>query len=228
MFRQTCLMLGVAAAISSSASADVIVVSAQANIFGYGLSTPEPGSGGGGVLAPTMALPAGTGRVMTVLATGEAGWAGQILNGPDGGTFAASTNIPAVGPISAFNAPLSGHLVGLFLPAGDISALVAPGGIAYPDLASFALASYSPGLRQVFFIGDGLTGTGSGAAQAFNVPDGASILVLGIADAFGFNFDAGFYNDNVGSYTANVTVTPAPGAAAMLGLGGLLVSRRRR
>ncbi|HEY3242752.1 MAG TPA: hypothetical protein VGM03_05305 [Phycisphaerae bacterium] len=39
-----------------------------------------------------------------------------------------------------------------------------------------------PGLRQPFFIGDGLTGTGSGAVQQFLVPDGATRLFLGTID----------------------------------------------
>jgi len=208
---------------TAAAQSGPVFVDAKSNIFGSGLSTPAPGSGGGGLLAPTIALTPGTGRTATFFATGQAGWAGVPLNGPDGGGFAASTNIPALGPVSAFNAPLSGHLVGLFIEAGDISGLSAPGGLSYPDLASFDLASYTPGLRQVFFIGDGQT-TGS-ATQTFAVPDGAAVLVLGIADAAGFNANAGFYDDNVGGYDVRYDVVPAAAPAALLGLAAL---RRRR
>jgi len=45
-----------------------------------------------------------------------------------------------------------------------------------------AFANLSPLLNQTFFVGDGLTGTGTGAAQAFTVPDGATHLYLGIVD----------------------------------------------
>jgi hypothetical protein len=210
------------------ASAQVVSVDARSNIFGYGVGTPAPAGGGGGVVAPQVALPAGTGRTMQMLATGSAGWAGSLVNGPDGGTFSLNTNIPSVGPISGFSAPLSGQLVGVFIEAGDISGLSAPGALSYPDAASLTLASYSPGLRQVFFIGDGRTGTGSGPAQTFNIPDGAGFLVLGIADAFGFNGQAGAYDDNVGSYTVSLQIVPTPGAAALLGAGALMAGRRRR
>jgi len=203
-------------------------VKATANIFGYGLSTPQPGGGGGGTLANVIALNGGTGRIAAFSSGGSAGWAGGNDNGPDGGTFAGSTNIGAVGPISGYNGPLSGQLVGVFIEAGDISALSAPGGMSYPDLASYAAASYSPGLRQIFYIGDGKTGTGSGATQLFDVPDGAGFLVLGIADAFGFNAAAGYYDDNVGGYETSYVIVPAPAAASMLGLAGLLATRRRR
>ncbi|MGH7242821.1 MAG: hypothetical protein ACREJD_05330 [Phycisphaerales bacterium] len=203
-------------------------VKATANIFGYGLSTPQPGGGGGGTLANVIALNGGTGRIAAFSSGGQAGWSGGTDNGPDGGTFSSTTNIGAVGPISGYNGPLSGQLVGVFIEAGDISALSAPGAMSYPDLASYTAGSYAPGLRQVFFIGDGKTGTGSGATQLFGVPDGAAYLVLGIADAFGFNADAGYYDDNVGGYETSYVVVPAPGMASMLGLVGLAAARRRR
>ena len=202
-------------------------VKATANIFGYGLSTPAPGGGGGGTLANVIALNAGSGRVAAFSSGGQAGWANAPVNGPDGGNFASSTNIPSVGPISGYNGPLSGQLVGVFIEAGDISGFSAPGSMSYPDLASYSAASYAPDLRQVFFIGDGKTGTGSGSTQAFYVPDGAAYLVLGIADAYGFNASAGYYDDNVGGYETSYVIVPAPGVAS-LGLVGLAAARRRR
>ena len=223
------LVVGVCGIASASlAQNGFTYVKATANIFGYGVSTPAPGGGGGGTLANVIALNAGTGRVAAFSSGGQAGWAGTNVNGPDGGNFSSSTNIPSVGPISGFSGPLSGQLVGVFIEAGDISALSAPGGISYPNLASYQQASYSPGLRQVFFIGDGKTGTGSGTTQAFSVPDGAGFLVLGIADAFGFNAVAGYYDDNVGGYETSYTIIPAPGSLAAAGLVGLLAARRRR
>jgi len=189
-------------------------VDAKSNIFGYGLTALSPDAGGGGMA--------------TFFARGTAGWSGSPVNGPDGGNFSGDTNIPSLGPISGFNAPLSGHLVGLFIEAGDISALSAPGAASYPDLASFGQTNYSPLLRQVFFIGDGLTGSNSGATQTFDVPDGAGFLVLGIADAFGFNAAAGYYDDNVGGYDVNFAVVPTPGAMSVAGLSLAIAGRRRR
>lgn len=203
-------------------------VDAQCNVFGYGLTAPSPGGGGGGIVAISLALNAGTGRTATFAARGMAGWGGSLNNGPDGGNFSNSTSIPSLGPISGYNAPLSGHLVGLFIEAGDISALSAPGAASYADLSAFGQASYSPLLRQVFFIGDGLTGSNSGATQTFDVPDGAGFLVLGIADAFGFNAAAGYYDDNVGGYDVSYAVVPAPGAMCVAGLPLAMAGRRQR
>ena len=50
-----------------------------------------------------------------------------------------------------------------------------------------SFASLSPLIDQVFFIGDGLTGDGSGSVQQFIVPTGATALYLGITDAPGYN-----------------------------------------
>ena len=50
-----------------------------------------------------------------------------------------------------------------------------------------SFASLSPALNQVFYIGDGLTGDGSGSVQQFIVPLGATRLYLGCADAGGYN-----------------------------------------
>jgi len=204
-----------------------VFVDARSNIFGYGISTPQPGGGGGGILATRIVLTPGTNRQFTFSASGLAGWSGTLTTGPDGGIGSSPiTSIPAVGPISSFNSPLRGQLVGLFVETGDISGLTAPTGISYPNDSSLQQASYSPGLRQIFYIGDGRTGTGIGSTQIFNAPNSASILVLGIADAFNFQGDAGWYDDNVGGYTVNFI--PSPSAAALLGLGGLLAARRRR
>lgn len=225
-------LLLITAPLAAHAQSGSLTVDAQANIFGYGVSTPAPGGGGGGVVAPVIALSAGTGRSITFLASGMAGWGGSLNNGPDGGLFAGSTHIPPVGPISGFDGPLSGFLVGVFIETGDISSLAAPSGLAYATPADYAQSSYAPGLRQVFFIGDGLTGTGTGATQTFQIPDGADALVLGLADAYGFNAAAGYYYDNVGSFDVVYQAVPEPASAALFGLGAVALMagaiRRRK
>jgi hypothetical protein len=58
-------------------------------------------------------------------------------------------------------------------------------------------------LKQPFFIGDGLTGTGTGAVQDFIVPSGATRLFLGTMDAFG-------WFDNSGQFTVTVNGATQP------------------
>ena len=225
------LALVLAAFSSASAQSNPTYVDAKSNIFGYGVGTPQPGGYGGGVVAPSFVLTPGATSV-TFFSSGSAGWdgPGSSTNGPDGGTFSSNTKIPAVGPISGFSAPLSGDLVGLFIPSGDFSGLSAPASLSYPSLASLGQASYAPGLRQLFYIGDGLTGTGTGTTQIFAIPAGASKLVLGIADAVGFNASAGAYDDNFGGFNVNYNIipTPEPSALAVLGLGAVAVAVLRR
>jgi hypothetical protein len=58
----------------------------------------------------------------------------------------------------------------------------------------------------VFFIGDGLTGTGKGNVQKFAVPRGATRLFLGIADGGSFGGPPGCYGDNLGTFQVQVSV----------------------
>ena len=105
-----------------------------------------------------------------------------------------------------------------------------PSGPAPAQLSGTSYSSISPGLDQIFFIGDGLTGTGSGTVQTFYVPTGATRLYLGVID------DGGYY-DNTGTIIATITAseqvstTPAPSAWVLMisGLVGLgFVAYRRR
>ena len=94
------------------------------------------------------------------------------------------------------------YLVGVFLDNTEPSdPAPAPLDVTSADNT----AVFAPVLRQVFFIGDGLTATG--VVQRFDVPAGATRLFLGFADAFTFLGNPGFYNDNAGALTATFQIT---------------------
>jgi hypothetical protein len=132
-------------------------------------------------------------------------------------------------------------LVGVFLDNGLPAA--APAALNYNGTTlSFTQGSYSPQIGQVFFIGDGLTGTGSGFTQQFNVPPTATRLYLGFADAGSFNGPPDYYADNPGSLTVSGLVrgpampVPIPaifvlvlviGLSCLVGLTGMADRRAR-
>ena len=156
---------------------------------------------------------------------------GNNLNDPDG--IGAGTNTSfnsGTSSISGLTMQGAGALVGVFVTAAG------PAGAA-PTALNFTTAgmgtsfsSLSPVLDQVFFIGDGLTGDGSGTIQVFNAPTGATTLYLGISDASGYNGGPSSYGDNLGAYNVNFTLAgsgagpaaPEPAALGLFGAGLLL------
>jgi len=111
--------------------------------------------------------------------------------------------------------------LGATLPPSQVASI---GDYGTGAVVSPTQASYTPLLGQTFFVGDGLTGTGSGTVQQWVVPTGATRLFLGFADAMFFNGQAGAYNDNTGSLAVNLQIVPAsaapePGTVAMMALG---------
>jgi len=135
---------------------------------------------------------------------------------------------PANG-ISLANLP-AGALVGVFLAAGGPSGAT-PTALNFTGSGGIgtAFGSLSPELDQLFFIGDGLTGTGSGSTQQFIAPSGATMLYLAVSDSVGAS------NGNSGSITANVSSSavapiPEPGTVSLVGMGiaGLVGVAKRR
>lgn len=224
----------IVAGLAAAAHADPVVVPGTSNIFGAGHTlAPDPGSYGPGTLPPMIDLFLAPSRTITFdTVTGSVsclpvlGW-----NGADGGPYATgNTDILSYGGISGIiHDHATMFLVGVFTN-GQTPPAAAPARLNVTTTTSNAV--FTPLLFQSFFIGDGKTGTGSGAVQIFHVPDGATQLYLGFEDAYGFGNPTdypGSYNDNAGFLTVNFTLVPSPGA---LGLGAcsscLLLRRRRR
>ena len=150
--------------------------------------------------AQVTGLPLTAGATLTFSATGGVTYDPVFApNGPDGGfvfTTSGSNGISgATWPVNA--------LVGVFLDNGQPDLTPAPAALDFSAGAATAFTSLSPALKQAFFIGDGLTGTGSGSVQTFVIPAGATRLYLGTADG------VGWFN-NAGSFSVTVSTSAAP------------------
>jgi len=123
-------------------------------------------------------------------------------NGPDGGSFFVSQQSHQAGTdssngIARMNAPLNA-LVGVFLDGNQPNSSGAPGGLDFSGAGlGTGFTTLSPGLKQPFFIGDGLTGSGSGDQQTFVVPGGATRLFLGTVDGTGWANNQGAFDVTV-------------------------------
>jgi hypothetical protein len=221
-----------------SAFSDTLTVDATDDIYASGHST-LPATIYPGTFPVSASVPADPDEILTFSSvTGSVGCNFVITNGPDGPCWpGVSTTVTSYGGLSGINVNENNmFLVGVFLNATEPSG---PGpsvlSYNYGTLGSLSTTdpSFSPALDQVFFIGDGLTGTGTGSQQAFNVPSGADDLYLGFADSF--DSVPSYYADNVGSLTATfsitaTTATPEPAYGFLLPGGlfiGILLYRRK-
>jgi hypothetical protein len=167
---------------------------------------------------------AASGRTITFSVQGSAisccGFSGP--HDADGGTN-LSTNISSAGGISGIEHDSKNiFLMGVFLDDSEPVPGQEPAVLQYteadvssPGVLSVHSPEFSPGLRQSFFIGDGLTGDGTGSVQVFHVPDGATRLFLGFADGLNLGdpnlgtpspAPPGFYGDNTGTLDVSYTL----------------------
>lgn len=189
-----------------ASAANAVVVPGTADPWLAGMPAGSSASNGdvapaeSPVLVPGLTL--SVGQVLTFSVTGSVSHtpAPSGLT-PDGGGF-TSHLAGAQNGIATLTAPFD-SLIGVFLDAAQPDASPAPSGLNFSTLGT-SFASLSPLLKQPFFIGDGLTGTGTGAVQDFIVPSGATRLFLGTMDEFG-------WFDNSGSFDVTVNgASPVP------------------
>jgi HYR domain len=170
-------------------------VLATANIFGAGYSdAPGEAGGGAGTMPPGWRLPAGTGRVVTFPSiTGTVNPISGVTpdNGPEGngarGT--GSMDVESWRGISGIvDAKNCMFLIGAFLGDGE-PAMPAPPRLDFTDRERFD--TLAPLLGQTFFIGDG-------NGRRYVVPEGATRLYVGFAEAFFCKGKPGYYGNNAG------------------------------
>lgn len=193
------LGLGLAPALAPAST--TLVVRGDANVYGAGhAAVPSDG-----ILPPSIAgLEGGMTVQVSVLAGQTSCASGQIpFLPPDGGNCLGngSTDIAASGGISGYTDNVQMPLVGVFLTDAE-PVDPAPAGANWGT--EHNRLSYSPPLRQVFFIGDGVTGT---TPQTFVAPAGATRLFIGYADGAAFLGPPSFYGDNGGGATIDVEVS---------------------
>jgi hypothetical protein len=184
-----------------------IVVNGKANIFAAGRSVlPPPANALAGEFPPVLSLASVTHRPITFssIAGGVSGRAGLAATGPDGKAEGSGTDITPLQGISGIRHGVKVlFLAGVFLNDAE-PADPAPDAIDFTDAEHFL--EIHPQLKQVFFIGDGRIGTGEGETQKFFVPDGATRLFLGFADAYNFQGAPAFYDDNSGELSVTVNL----------------------
>jgi hypothetical protein len=216
-------------AFNQIAHAESVLVPVTANVYGSGHSgaaaTPQPAGGGGGTAPPSV----------DVLTTTQFGFLGSgnakfspinpTSTTPDG-IAGAPTPFNGFNGLSGFSSDQAFGLYGVFVGAIEPAD---PQPAALNFVGNTTFASLSPQLDQVFYIGDGLTSTGSGSTQAFNVPAGALKLYFGLADGINSPIDNGWYGDNSGDgYLVEISRTvPEPTSALLLMSGASLCLRRR-
>ena len=207
-------LLALVVAWSLSASAQVVPildVPATATIYGAGRAVmPEPAGNGAGKPPVEIPLPPGSGRSVrfdNLTGTLDLG-ACCAANGPDGAAGAGVAAALDWDGIAGQSIARDGFLSAVFLddqtPADPPPPQLVIGSIGFTAL--------SPDLGQTFFVGDGRVGTGSGALQVFEVPDGATRLFLGLHDSGAPDPSVpGLYNDNAGSVSGTLLISSEVG-----------------
>jgi hypothetical protein len=176
-------------------------VSSRSNLWGAGHAiAPADLPGGEGMLPMRIDLPAGAARVLAFTeVAGTISYGSGLPENDADGTSAQSSNRSFDG-LSAPSIPRQRHVSAVALDNTE-PADPAPSALVM-DAAS---ATFTVGLRQIFFVGDGLTGTGSGVPQTFAIPDAATRMFLGFMDSRGGTGPGG-YQDNTGEITGTMTL----------------------
>jgi hypothetical protein len=169
--------------------------------------------------------------------TGSVSYGGGTPTDPPDGdsgylidTAAYEGGANAINNIAGYDNMPVDALIGVFLGPGLPTSVPAPSplnfGTTGTDPLGTNFAALSPGLQQIFFIGDGLNGTGTGSVQTFVAPTGATRLFLGTVDGFGWYNNTGAIDVTVNGLSSTIPEPPA-WAMMLVGFAGLAYGGRR-
>jgi hypothetical protein len=122
---------------------------------------------------------------------------------PDGSETLTYHTTGAENGISDILAPKN-SLLGVYLDDTQPDTTIAPPLLDFGTQESRDYATLTPLLKQVFFIGDGMTS--GGMEQLVFVPDGASRLLLGTMDGCGWYNNEGHFDVTVTDFCENMGV----------------------
>jgi hypothetical protein len=207
---------------SSPAQAQTLKVDSNYEISGAGYKAVTT-SDGTGALPHKIALPKGSTSVTFAIDGGTIKKGrctapcitidgGNTYNDADGVGDGYSANLQPDESISGIQSPTLGFVTGVFEsgpPTGE-----APATLDFNTIGT-NFSSLSPELQQLFFIGDGLTGDGTGSVQVFYVPSGAKKLYLGITDVCNGNGPPSCYGDNSGDFVVSYAISTESGTPAV-------------
>jgi hypothetical protein len=152
--------------------------------------------------SPVYAATVSAGMRLVFGATGGVSFAASTpIDSPDGSLSGGAH--PKENGISSITSPWN-SLLGVFLGPEDPRDTPAPDSswnFLSQRVPGNAFLTLEPGLKQVFFVGDGRTGVGIGDVQTITVPQGATRLYLGTSDG------SGWYN-NSGKFDVMISVAP--------------------
>jgi hypothetical protein len=156
------------------------------------------------------------GSILTFSASGSTSVDGSCFAGPNGGCYSDESGFSPSPASNTYKGPADA-LIAVFLTSAITDVTTGPASLDYTQSANISQTTYTPLLNQIFFIGDGLTGTGSGSVQNFVAPTGATLLYLAVADSYGSSTgNSGSLTVDVESATQSV---PEPASMMLLGLG---------
>ncbi|MGH6992190.1 MAG: PEPxxWA-CTERM sorting domain-containing protein [Caulobacteraceae bacterium] len=192
--------MAAAASLAAAGAAQALTVLGTDDIFAAGLTAPPaspPGSTGSAGTLPSF-ITVTPGEHLYISASGAVeccigGAPNPGASGPNG--FATNP----FGPPAGSDISDSGGRFGDFVETTG----------AFPLAGAFT-TSTGGALGSVFQVG---------ANDALVVPSSAGRLYFGLPDAAGFNGASGYYQDNGGAFTVNVSTVPEPAAWALLILG---------